>query len=112
MREALELHGVAGELLVIRDGEAAIRYVETAEECADLVIVDLNLPRRPGREVLECMRRHPRYRDGAVVILSSSNADQDRAQAFGFRITRYMRKPLRLEEFLGLGAEFKALLGR
>jgi chemotaxis family two-component system response regulator Rcp1 len=110
VREALELHGVAGELLVIRDGEAAIRYIDTVQECADLVIVDLNLPRRPGSEVLAHMRQHPQYRDGTVVILSSSNAEQDRAQAFGFRVIRYIRKPLRLEEFLSLGAEFKALL--
>lgn len=113
VREALLHHSVEGELLVIRDGDAAIRYVEnieSTERCPDLVIVDLNLPKRPGREVLERMRQHPCFRHATVAIFSSSNAEQDRALAFGFRVSRYIRKPLRLDDFLNLGAVFKALL--
>ncbi len=114
VREALEHHEVAGELLHICDGECAIRYVDELVPDAgggpDLTIVDLNLPRRPGYEVLDRMRRHDHFRHGVVVILSSSNTEPDRAEAYGFRVSRYIRKPLRLDEFLDLGAIFKSLL--
>jgi len=62
IRKALEEHGVAGELTVADDGEEAIHFIrsldrEPSVECPDLVIIDLNLPRKSGREVLETMRR-------------------------------------------------------
>ena len=114
MREALEEHAVQGELLVILDGERAIRYIESLEasggSCPSLVILDLNLPRRPGREVLQAIRASAVCRDARVIILSSSNADQDRQDAARLGATEYICKPLRLEQFLALGAKFKSLL--
>ncbi len=115
VRKALEEHGVEGEILVIADGERAIEFIQGLDSdrsvaCPDLAIIDLNLPKRPGREVLECMRRSDRCRRVPVVILSSSDAERDRADAVRFGATRYIRKPSRLEEFLSLGAIFKAAL--
>jgi two-component system, chemotaxis family, response regulator Rcp1 len=56
VRRALEKHGVDGELIVISDGETAIAFIQAldaeAAPCPDLAIVDLNLPKKPGREVL------------------------------------------------------------
>jgi DNA-binding response OmpR family regulator len=56
VREALEEHGVEGELTVLIDGEMAIQFVQDIDSqlltSPDLIIVDLNLPRKPGREVL------------------------------------------------------------
>lgn len=113
IREALEEHGVQGELLVIGDGDAAIRFVDALEGMVPrpgLVIIDLNLPKRSGREVLKYMRRSERYNDIPVAILSSSDAARDRNDALQLGATRYMAKPLRLEEFLGLGVIFRAML--
>lgn len=114
VREALEEHGVEGELLLISDGDRAIRFIQALENrpvnCPDLVIVDLNLPKRPGRDVLEAMRKSPKCGDVTVVVLSSSDAPQDRADAFRLGATRYIRKPLRLDEFLRLGATFREML--
>jgi len=114
VREALQEHGVQCELNVIPDGDKAIRHIQRIEagaaECPDLVIVDLNLPKRPGREVLDCMRRSARCREATVVVLSSSNAPQDRAESLRLGASRYIRKPLRLDEFLQLGAVFKNIL--
>ncbi|HKA00981.1 MAG TPA: response regulator [Candidatus Solibacter sp.] len=111
VREALEEHGVEGELLVIGDGAAAIAYVETAKDrLPDLVILDLNLPKRSGREVLQAIRQAAAFRDTAVVVLSSSGAHQDRADTLAAGARQYIRKPLRLEEFLDLGAVFRQLL--
>jgi DNA-binding response OmpR family regulator len=61
VRAALDEHGVPGELIVISDGDTAIRFIDTLESdavnCPDLVIIDLNLPKAPGLAVLRVMRR-------------------------------------------------------
>jgi DNA-binding response OmpR family regulator len=112
--EALQEHGVEGELLVIPDGEKAIRFIEGTDsqesDCPDLVIVDLNLPKRSGSEVLERLKLSSRWGQVTVVILSSSDAADDRAKAARLGANQYFRKPLRLEEFLKLGAVFRDLL--
>ena len=114
VRKALEEHGVEGELTVLSDGEKAIQFIQSLDaqliDCPDLVIVDLNLPKKSGREVLESMRRSERCPQIPVIILSSSDAHQDRADADRLGASRYLRKPSRLEEFLSLGAIFKKTL--
>jgi CheY-like chemotaxis protein len=116
IRKALEEHGVEGEVTHIIDGETAIAFIEAIDtdqfDCPDLAIIDLNLPRRPGQDVLERMRQSPKCREIPVVILSSSDAKRDLADAERLRASQYIRKPTRLEEFLGLGAVFKAALDR
>lgn len=116
VREALEEHGVEGELIVAGDGEKAIRVMEDIEShalaCPDLFIVDLNIPKRPGREVVEWMRGAAKCGRAAIVILSSSDSEQDKEDARRLGVRRYIRKPSRLEEFLALGAIFKGLLER
>jgi chemotaxis family two-component system response regulator Rcp1 len=115
VRKALEEHGVEGELIVIADGEKAIQFIQAVDAqaagCPGLAIVDLSLPKKPGREVLACMRLSERCRHMPVVILSSSDAERDRADAVRFGASRYVRKPSSLDEFLSLGAIFKAMLG-
>jgi len=114
VREALEEHEVDCELLVIGDGDKAIRFIQALDSepavCPDLFIIDLNLPKRPGRDVLQSMRQSAKCKGATVVILSSSDAVRDRADALELGVSRYIRKPLRLEEFMGLGAIFKEML--
>lgn len=114
VREALQRHGVEGELVVVSDGEEAVHYIEALDtaiaDCPDLALVDLNLPKRSGSEVLRAMRNSTRCRNTKVVILSSSDAEQDKATSQLLGADRYIRKPLRLHEFLSLGAIFKSLL--
>jgi len=114
VREALEEHGVACELIVISDGDRAIRFVQEVDahraKCPDLVIIDLNLPKRPGRDVLQSIRQSVECRAATVVVLSSSDAPRDVAEALELGASKYMRKPLHLDEFLALGAVFKGML--
>jgi len=115
VREALNENTIPGECVVIEDGDAAIRYIEEIEadnaaRCPDLTIIDLNLPKVPGLEVLRALRRSARCRDALVVILSSSDIQADRDSALRLGASRYIRKPLRLEEFMRLGAVFRSLL--
>jgi chemotaxis family two-component system response regulator Rcp1 len=116
VRRALEEHGVEGELLVIADGETAIAFIQAidieASPCPDLAIVDLNLPKKPGRAVLERIRRSAHCRHIPVVILSSSDAERDKTDAARFGASRYIRKPSRLDDFLSLGSIFKAALSK
>jgi CheY-like chemotaxis protein len=112
VRRALEEYGVEGQLIVIADGEKAIEFIQALEDeaapCPDLAIIDLNLPKKPGREVLERIRMSAHCRHIPVVILSSSDAERDRADAVRFGASRYIRKPSKLDDFLSLGAIFNA----
>jgi len=115
VREALEEHQVEGELIVISDGEKALSFLSSLDAHPgrgrpDLVIVDLNLPKRSGFDVLEGLGRSSACRGVPVVVLSSSGAEEDRTKAVKLGTNRYIRKPLRLEQFLSLGAVFKAML--
>jgi len=112
---ALVEHGIEGGLFVVADGEIAIQLIEELDnqpiDCLDLAIIDLNLPKRPGREVLERIRHSERCRGIPIVILTSSDAQEDRADAARLGADHYIRKPSKLEEFLKLGAFFKQILG-
>jgi DNA-binding response OmpR family regulator len=114
VRRALEENGVEGELIVIADGETAIAFIHAidaeAAACPDLAIVDLNLPKKPGRDVLARMRASESCGHIPVVILSSSDAERDKADAVRFGASRYIRKPSNLDDFLRLGLIFKAAL--
>jgi len=112
--QALAKHGVTGELLLISDGDRAVRFIQDLDarpmSCPDLVIVDLNLPKRSGLEVLESVRKSLKSRDALVAILSSSDIQQDRTDAERLGASRYIRKPLHLAEFISIGAIFKEML--
>jgi DNA-binding response OmpR family regulator len=114
--KALVEHGVEGEIIIVSDGESAVRLFQYMEagtmECPGLVILDLNLPKQSGREVLESIRCSEKCSGIAVIVLTSSDADRDRADVERLGASRYIRKPLRLQEFLDLGAIFRETLGK
>ena len=112
--ESLEEHGVRCELTVIVNGERAINFIDEIDAgqqpCPDLVIVDLNLPRKPGKEVLQRIRASSRCPNVSVIVLTSSDSQKDKNDVAGFNPSRYLRKPSRLDEFMELGAVFKQFL--
>ncbi len=114
VREALVQHQVDCEVVLITNGERAIEFIRGIETegapCADLVILDLNLPRKTGWEVLETVRASTYCRQAPVVILTSSDNQKDRIDAARLGASRYIRKPSRLAEFLMLGDTFKSIL--
>jgi len=105
---------VDGDLVILSDGEMAIQFIHDLDTqttgCPNLIIIDLNLPKRSGREVLAAMRSSERCGRVPAMILSSSDTQQDRADADRLGANRYLRKPTQLEDFLSLGAIFKTAL--
>jgi CheY-like chemotaxis protein len=113
IREALEEHSIRADIYVLSDGEKAVRFVETeAKGLAhpDLVILDLNLPRKTGREVLQHIRASETLGKVRVVVLSSSDAPRDMEESFRLGITKYIRKPSSLPEFMKIGGVLRELL--
>ena len=115
IREALQEHGVRCNVRVASDGKEVLEIIEdedhapSLEELA-LIILDLNLPRHDGIEILEKLKASNRLAHVPVVVLTSSDSPQDRLVATHLGARRYLRKPSSLEQFLDLGAVFKEML--
>jgi two-component system, chemotaxis family, response regulator Rcp1 len=103
-REALRTAEIDCELIAVGDGEAAIAFLrrEGAYDGAarpDLVLSDLNLPKRDGREVLEEIRRDPDLRAIPVVMLTTSSSAVDVASCYARGANSYVVKPRDLDGF-------------
>ena len=112
IREALRENGVACDLQIAADGKEALKLLsqdQTASEQWRLIILDLNLPRHDGIEILEHLRE-TRLALIPVVVLTSSDSSRDRQRAIDLGAARFLRKPSGLEQFLSLGAIFKEFL--
>ena len=117
IREALREHAVDCVLHVVSDGKDALGIISGKTGNVDagaisLIILDLNLPRHDGIEILQKLRDSGALGQVPVVVLTSSDSPRDRILANELGATRYLRKPSSLEEFLSLGAVFKELLGQ
>jgi CheY-like chemotaxis protein len=116
IRFALRASGVDAQLRVFADGDEAFRFLDEVErgsaECPTLFVLDLNLPKRSGRHVLARIRKSSACKDAAVVVLSSSAAEQDKREAARLGANRYITKPIDLDEYLRIGDTLKAMLQR
>ena len=115
VRRALDMHIGAYQLLVAKDGEEALQVLESANAdqratCPDFAILDLNLPRHTGIQVLECLRNTPRCAAAPVIIFTSSDSPQDKAEAFRLGANRYFLKPTNLAGFMKLGELVREVL--
>lgn len=77
----------------------------------DLAILDLNLPRKSGRDVLQCIRMSSACKHVPVVVLTSSDSRRDKDEVAALGASLYLQKPSLLEEFIKLGSVFKQVLG-
>lgn len=103
--EALRRGRKANGLRVVCDGEAALDFLfrrgKYANEARpDLVLLDLNLPRMDGMEVLEQMKNSPELRTVPVVALTTSTAERDLLRAYDSYVNAYVTKPLDVDEFI------------
>jgi CheY-like chemotaxis protein len=116
IRAALEEHGIDVTVQVAADGGEVLQIIDRqgvlAETELNLIILDLNLPRHDGIEILQRLRESERLALVPVVILTSSDSPRDRIVASESGAACFLRKPSNLEQFLNLGAVFKNLLGQ
>ena len=111
IREALESAGVRARIDVVHDGQAALRFLDEEARPA-LVLLDLNLPKYSGREVLSHIRTNLRTKDLAVLVVTSSELSQDREELTELGFDGYFQKPSNYAAFLKLGPLVKGLLER
>jgi CheY-like chemotaxis protein len=111
---ALRLSGIDVSVKVLPDGEQAFKYVDLLDSgslhCPLLFVLDLNLPKRSGQDVLRKIRQSPVCSSIPVVVFSSSSADLDKREATRLGANSYFTKPADLDEFLAIGERFKPFL--
>lgn len=98
---ALRKSNVANDIVVARDGAEAVELLHGAApiDIPQLVLLDLKLPKIDGLEVLRRIRAHERTRLLAVVILTSSDEEQDMVQGYSFGANSFVRKPVDFVQF-------------
>lgn len=115
LREAIQVAGIPADLHVARDGEEAFEFInhtdtDENEASPSLVLLDLNLPKRTGIEVLEHIKQSPKCRESRVLIVTSSDSDQDKADTAKLGVDGYFRKPSGYDAFMKIGDVVKQLL--
>ena len=104
-REAFEHHKIRNKLHVVQDGEEALQFLRREGPYADaprpgLILLDLNLPRRDGREVLAELKADPELRVIPVVVLTTSEAEEDIIRSYSLHANAYVSKPVDFDRFI------------
>ena len=104
-REAFEDNKVANNLYVVSDGVLAMEFLRREGQYADaptpdLVLLDLNLPRMDGREVLAALKEDPELRRIPVVVLTTSEAEDDVLRSYSLHANAYVTKPVDFARFI------------
>ena len=116
-REALRVSKLAHELVVADDGEKALKLLEKAGTLGqiarpDLIVLDVNLPRHSGQEVLRWVRASPPLAGVPVIILTSSASPDDKTTATRLGADLYVQKSSDLDELFQIGHTVQDLLKR
>lgn len=104
-KEALKESKLCMNLRVVDDGEKALRYVRKQAPYdgaarPDLVILDLNLPKVDGREVLQQLKNDPALKAIPVVVVTTSDLEADIQKTYGLGANCYVTKPIGLDQFI------------
>jgi Response regulators consisting of a CheY-like receiver domain and a winged-helix DNA-binding domain len=111
--DALKTHNLANRVKVLRDGEEAVNYIfrerpdknQEGGEHPKLILLDLNLPKIDGLEILRRIRADQRTRSIPVVVLTSSLEDRDRIESYKLGVNSYIVKPVDFDNFTRAVAE-------
>ncbi len=104
---ALQHGGFRHRLTLVRDGEEALEFIFQHGKFAqaprpDLILLDLMLPRKSGLEVLNEVKSHEGLKDIPVVVMTASDAEEDKLQCDSLKVDGYIIKPVNMEKFLDL----------
>jgi len=103
--EALKERGVESDLSVVTDGMDAINFLKRTGKFSDsprpeLILLDLNLPRKSGFDILQVLKADPNLKSIPVIILTTSSADEDIAKSYSLNANCFVTKPTDLAQFL------------
>lgn len=112
-REALKEGKIRNNMSVVGDGEEALAFLRRENSHADaprpdLVLLDLNLPRKDGREVLEEIKEDPDLKRIPVVVLTTSKAEEDILRTYNLHANCYINKPVDLDQFINVVKSIEA----
>ena len=105
--EALKTAKIINQVHLVEDGVEAMAFLHRKAPYAtaprpDLILLDLNLPRKDGRQVLAEIKNDPCLNSIPVVVLTTSSADEDVLQSYNLRANCYITKPVDLEQFMAV----------
>ncbi|NBC27226.1 MAG: response regulator [Bacteroidetes bacterium] len=105
IEEAFDEAKLLNRMTILKDGEKAIRFLKNEEEFTeedqpDLIILDVNLPRRNGHEVLEFIKKESDLSVIPVIMLTTSSSDDDITKSYKNHANCYITKPVEVEDFL------------
>lgn len=112
IREAFETVNMANRITVVRDGEEALAYLRgegvfSRFPLPGMVLLDINMPKKTGLEVLTEIKSDPRFRPLPIVILTVSEREEDILRSFEQGACSYIRKPVTFTRFLAVVKEFE-----
>ena len=104
-RQALKLGKISNSVCTVPDGMAAMAYLRRQAPYADairpdLILLDLNLPKKDGREVLAEVKTDPELRRIPVVVLTTSGAEEDILRSYDLHANAYVKKPFDVDDFM------------
>ncbi len=105
--EALKEAKINNQIIIARDGEEALAYLYNRGKNAgypkpDIVLLDLNLPRLDGREVLKIVKSDPTLRRIPVIVFTTSSAEEDILRAYELNANAYVTKPVDINDFFNV----------
>jgi CheY-like chemotaxis protein len=109
-RKALQISRLANEVRFVGDGQELMDYLQRREQYVDpessprpgLILLDLNMPRKDGREALAEIKSDPALRKTPVVILTSSKAEEDICRSYDLGVNSYVTKPVTFDSLVEL----------
>jgi CheY-like chemotaxis protein len=115
IQEAIEVYGLPVDLHIVEDGQKAFDFIQGAEDdsnapCPQVLILDLNLPKRTGKEVLQRVRRSVKCKAIPVLVITSSDSPKDRAEVADLGAHHYFRKSSSYDEYLKVGEVLRDIL--
>lgn len=110
--EALKECKLPNELKILRDGNEALNFLMSqvkfgSSELPDLILLDINLPKKNGHEVLQSVKNHPDLKHIPIIILTTSSSEIDVLKAYQGHANCYIIKPLDVDEFLNITSKIE-----
>ena len=110
VREAFEEARLANEIAIVSDGEELLDYLNQRGKYSDvshphIILLDLNMPRKDGREALREIKADPKLRRIPVIVLTTSSAEEDIISTYDMGISSYIRKPVTFDKLVDLVRE-------